>query len=533
MVARVGPKDFDVTIKFGGGLHTRASEDEIDPREAAGGRNFLLDLQNRELRRRPPFDFIAKVPNASEIRGGATRIAADGTVETLFQAGGTVYKWDGATGFSNVGSVNANAKLRGHWAAHNWTLDNKVLITDLAGVETVKEWDGVNLTTTAFTNQVSGSFGAFGARYLSVSNERAIFSNITDNGVPFPHMIVGSERGNHNKISVAQRPSSSLGAADPFFLLTPDLRPINGHVEAFGTTILSTERGRLFNLSGQDAKDFNFGEFYAGSAASGNESVVYIGNDVVYGRQGRVESVTDTNRFGDSEADDITAAISDQIEAYTGWRIVYNARLNRVYMFPEGVSEVWVFNTAMRGGQISPWMRWTTAHPLAFRPTFVMSMLDPADGLEYVFMGDASGNLFRMEGGGLGGDGGFADISMEWLTRLFSAPLNAEAFDIEGYIKYRRDMAATLTMRFEYAGKTVFNEAITLALLAATGTSYFGSNVHFGSNHHFGIPFRGRLVRQSFRPPGQASDLQLRIQIDGASSAGINEIGLRFRAASQ
>ena len=72
MVAKIKPTEESLTIKFGGGLHTRASEDEIDPREAADGANFLLDLENRELRNRPPFDLIGQVPNAGEIRGGGS-----------------------------------------------------------------------------------------------------------------------------------------------------------------------------------------------------------------------------------------------------------------------------------------------------------------------------------------------------------------------------------------------------------------------------------------------------------------------------
>ena len=31
MVQKIGPEELNVTIKFGGGMHTRASEDEIDP----------------------------------------------------------------------------------------------------------------------------------------------------------------------------------------------------------------------------------------------------------------------------------------------------------------------------------------------------------------------------------------------------------------------------------------------------------------------------------------------------------------------
>lgn len=535
MTKKVGPKDFDVTIKFGGGLHTRASEDEIDPREAADGHNFLLDAQNRELRNRPPFDLVGTVPNGAEIRGGGTLLKSDGTVSVLVQAGTSVYEWDGSTGFTLKGTVNSGAKLRGHWRSHNWTLDDKLLLTDLSLAEVVKEWDGTTLSNVSFLNGSASdaSFGAFYAKYLSVSDERAIFSHVKDGTGTYPHMLVGSERSLYATISVADRPASALSESDPFFLLMPDLKPINGHVEAFGQSILSTEKGKLFNLTGSSAKDFSFGEFYAGSAAAGEESLSYIGNDVIYGRQGRVESLTDTDRFGDSEADDLTKDIADQVSGYTGWRIVYNSRLNRAYLFPSGQSEVWVINTAMRGGEVSPWMRWTTQHSMAFQPTFVMSMLDPVDGLEYVFMGDASGNWYRMEGSGSAGDAGSANIEKEWLTKLHSAPLDTEINKIEGYIKYHKNAAATLTLFFEYAGQTAFTESVTITLGGLDSeTAHFGGDYYFGGDVYFGTAFENRLIRQKFLPPGQASDFQVRITSDGTSNIRINEIGLRFTAAS-
>jgi len=535
MSQKIKPKDFDVVIKFGGGLHTRASEDEIDPREAADGHNFLLDAENRELRNRTPFDLIGTVPNAAEIRGGATLLKADGTVSVLIQAGASVYEWDGQTTFTLKGTVNANAKLRGHWRSHNWALSNKVLITDLSLLEVVKEWDGTTFADVSFLNgsASSAAFGTFYAKYLNISNERAIFSHVRDAGSTSKHMVVGSTRSDYRTISVADRPSSSLSEADPFFLLMPDLRPINGHVEAFGTAIFSTEKGQLFNLSGSSAKDFSFEEFYAGSAASGDESLAYIGNDIIYGRQGRIESLTDTDKFGDSEANDLTTNVADQVQGYTGWRNVYNSRLNRAYLFPDDQSEVWVINTAMRGGEVSPWMRWTTQHDMAFQPTFVMSMLDPIDGLEYVFMGDASGNFYRMEGSGTAGDAGSSNIETEWLTKLYSAPLDTEFNKIEGYVKYHKNAAATLTLVFEYAGQTAFNETVTVTLPGLdTATAHFGGDYYFGGSVYFGTAFENRLIRQKFLPPGQASDFQVRATIDGTSDVRLNEIGLRFTAAS-
>src|SRR3990167_7219456 len=503
MVTKIRPEDVDVVLKFGGGLHTRASEDDINPREAADGNNFLLDLENRDLRNRPAFDLIGTVPNASEIRGGGSLLKSDGTVSTLFQAGTAVYEWDGLTAFTSKGTVGATAKLRGHWRTQNWQLADKLLLTDLSLVEVIKEWNGTTLSSTTFTNEAAAAFGNFYAKYLTISNERAVFAHVRDPSATTKHMIVGSERGNYTIITITDRPSSSLSEQDPFFLLSPDLKPINGLVEAFGSTIISTEKGQLFNLTGSSAKDFAFSDFYPGSAASGVESLSYVGNDIVYGRQGRIESVKDTDRFGDSEADDITSQIADEIEDYTGWIIVYNSRLNRTYCFPSGQSEVWVMNNAMRGGQLSPWMQWTTAHSLGFQPTFAMSMLDPQDGLEYVFMGDSGGNIYRLEGTGTSGDGGSQNITLSVTSKLFSAKLDASVYNVEGYIKYRKGDAATVTLTILYSGKSAFNQSITVTLQEPEDSPVYNGEYYYGGDNYYGVPFEGRLVRQPFAFAGQ------------------------------
>lgn len=551
MPAPVKPKDLDLKIKFGGGLHTRASADEIDAREAADGQNFLLDLDNRELRNRPPFDLIGTVPNAAEIRGGASLLKADGTVSTLIQAGGVVYEWNGATGFTQRGTCASTAKLRGHWRSHNWTLTNKVIITDLNLVDTVKEWDGTTFQSTTFTKEDATSFGSFYAKYVNIDDERAIFSNVISNATATPHLMVGSKVSDYTNISIANLPSSSLGNDDPFYLLTPDLRPINGMAVAFGAMIISSEKGRLFNLNGSSAKDFSFDTFFPGSYASGAESVSYIGTDIIYGRQGRIESARDTNTFGNSEADDLTKIIADQVGGYSGWTLAYNGRSQKVYCFPASHSEVWVFNPAMRTSRtlgsgvtsqfinnqdaevpkLSPWMRWKTDHALAFQPTFVMSMLDPSDGLEYVFMGDSAGRFYRMEGTGTS-DGGTTNISTSWTSKAFSAPLDAEAYQVEGFLKYRKkNTAATVVLTFLYAGRTAFDQAITLTLPAPTGQSYFGGAVYFGGSFYFGVPFSNRLIKQQFGVPGQASDFQ--VKVDTTGDVSLSELDFRFKVASQ
>lgn len=309
----------------------------------------------------------------------------------------------------------------------------------------------------------------------------------------------------------------------------PDLRPINGHVQAFGVTVFSTEEGRIFRLEGASAQDFAIADFYPGSAASGDESMVYIGNDVIYGRPGRIESIKDTERFGDTEADDLTLPVADQVRDFTGWTNVYNSRLNRVYMFPDDQSEVWVFDTAMRGSGLSPWMRWRTAHALAFQPTFVMAMLDPLDGLEYVFMGDSSGNFYRLEGTGTSGDAGTADIKVEWLTRLYSAQVDGEISQIEGFLKYRKKAdAAQIAIQLEYAGENVFDEFIIVDLPATIASSFYSDGFYYSDGNYYGVSFRERLARQQIFIPGGSNEFQVRVSADSTADIDLNEIGLRF-----
>lgn len=531
MVSKIGPTDGQISIRFGGGLHTRASEDQVDPVEATAGQNFSIDPGNRILQNRKPFDRVLTLPNGGAIRGGGTLLKSDGSISFLIQGGNTVYEWDGLASIVAKGTVNANAKLRGHWSTHNWTLGDKLILTDLALLETVKQWDGTTFSDVIFTDENSAPFGAFSAKYLVISNERAIFGYVKDSGATTPHMMVGAKAGDFTQITVSNRPASALNELDPFFLLTPDLKPINGLADAFGSLIVSSERGRLFNLAGSSAKDFSFNSFFPGSAASGSESITFIGKDVVYGRPGRIESVTDTDRFGDAENNDLTFKIAPSIETHAAWTIVYNSRTNTFYAFPQNKSEVWVAKTAMLGGTVSPWMKWTTTHALAYQPTFVMPMLDPQDGLEYIFMGDVFGNLYRLEGTGTGGDGGTDDIVMEWTTALFTPTVDANVYDIEGIIKYRKNEAATVTLTFLYSGSTAYDNAIIINVPAISGAPSYGGNFYYGGTF-YGAPFAGRFIRQQFAMPGQSNEFRVKVSVAGKTDIQISGIDLKFTASS-
>ena len=514
--------DNTIVLRFGGGIHSSASEDEINDREAAEGQNFILDLENRFLRNRKPFDLLGTAPNASQIRGFVNLLRSDGTTSMLVQAGNTVYSWDSTT-FTSVGSVNVASRLRGR-LEQNFQIDEKVLVTDLSLIEPVLQWDGTTLEPLP-TNLGS----PFKARYCVVDNERALFANVESNSSQTPHLLVGSKRSDASVLSVSDRPSSSRSLEDPFFIPISDLRAINGLEQAFGKVVMSTQKGSIFELLGSDATDFSLVPLYPRSAASGEEALRYVGNDMVYARGGRVESLIATEKFGDVRSDDLSVPISNDIEDLDNWTITYNQRNQRIYMTPRDVPEMWVYFKDLAQSGVSPWSKWKTSHSSSFQPSAMMNLLDPADGLEYVFFGDNLGNLYRMEGIGTT-DGGSAAIKTNWLSKLYSAPGDADTYDIEGWISYRKNEAATVTLKFEFAGYEVYDRSVTINIPAISNRPVFRGGLYFRDGNYFRAAFSERLTRQPVPVDGTANSFQVRVTSE--QDIQILEIGLNFNVAA-
>lgn len=531
MVGKIGAKkttlaqnDLGNRIRFGGGLSTRASPDEVNERDCTLGENFSLDYRNSEFRKRKQFDLAGTAPNGEQIQGFAQLIKRDGTRTLLVQAGPTVYSTDFTT-WTSVGTVDETARLRGP-RGHIFELDDVVIITDLAGIEPVYTWNGT--TFAAMTHNLAGTFKA---RYCIVADERAFYANVESNSVDTEHLIVGSERSDYANLSVSDRPSSSLGEADPFFLLSPDTKQINGFVAAFGLIAFSTKRGQMWKLSGASAKDFTIDPLFAGSAADGDEAVVYVGNDVHFGRAGRLESLAATDRFGDVETDDLSVGISEDITDLDGWTIVYNSREQKVYYHADGDEALWVFHKALAGSDLSPWSKWTTRHSMSFDPTCMMALVDPADGLEYIFCGDDSGNVYRLDGSGSGGDGGTASIRAFRRSALFSSPGFSETYDMEGMLKYRAGLAASVTVRILWQGQRVFNTVLDLSIPAVTDYEFYGGSSYYGDGSVYGSATDGKIIHERFTVPGQSADYQVEVEIDGTSEFAITELALAFSVA--
>lgn len=407
-------KDFFVQLNYGGGLNTSVDPKDIHPRECQAGENFDLGLGITSFKPRKAFDLLATAPNAQPIQGFIELIEADGTVTVCVQAGPTIYQWDGNQVFTQVGTCAASSRLRGTRYSTS-LVDNFVIITDLELLSPVLQWDGSTLST--FSTNLGT---AFYSRYCVVNLERAWFGNVQANSET-PHLVVASARmasataAAVGTLTTSNRPSDALGAGDAFYLPMPDLGSINGMISAFDQLIFSTTNGSIWRLDGSSSKDYAFIPLYADSGAAGDEALVFIGNDALYGRPGKIEAIVPTLAFSDVQALNASRWIAPDIADVTGWTLVYNPRIQRIYAWAENGNEVWAMDRTLYDlsknnltgivktqDGLSPWMKWTTTYGNQdFRPTCAMLVRNPTNGLDQVLFGDANGNIYQLEGDGV------------------------------------------------------------------------------------------------------------------------------------
>lgn len=536
-------KPHEILLRFGAGLNTRASPQDIDPSECADGQNYGLALGDKKFFRRPPFDLAGTATNGGPIRGFAQLEKADDTFSTVVQAANVLYEWDGIDSFTQIGTVDASARIRGA-NQQNWPLGTPVvIITDLAEREPVFTWDGTNKTVLAH-----GLSDDFYARYCNVENDRAYYANIKA-GTSTPHLLVASAREDYTDIAVtgdsARGSASSIGAGDAFWLTAPDLKYVNGMTTAFGLLVFSTRRGRIYKFTGSDSTDALIKVLFPDSGATGDQPIVYIGNDFAYGRPAGIETLFASEKLGDVGVDDLTRHIAPSVSEADGWDLYYLSRFQKVYCFPDNEDVLYVLHkdfidedirrVAERTdpGRLSPWSPWATDHALAYRPTATMVMRDPRDGLENVFMGDSNGSIYRLEGTG-GQDGGTTDIKTERLSQLLTFPPGTE-FDVSGKINYRKTGAGTVTLTFEHSGQSIFDQPITVNIESPDSFPVFGeggaTTYYFGAaDTYFGIKFEKRLTRQIFNTAGKADELQVRVTNTSGVELVIDSIYMQFKS---
>lgn len=516
-------QDMAFTLKFGGGINSAASEDDVNQIEATYGQNFVLDYKNRNLSPRSPIALLGQAPNAGRINGFVNLVDSDGVATILVQAGANVYKWSESGGFILQTTVSSSARLRGH-LHHYWPLDDAVIITDLALVSNVLLWDGSSVTT--MTHNLTGDFKA---KYCWVDNERAYFGNVISNSVATPHMIVVSKLSDYQTLSITARPSSSLGADDPFYLLTPDLRPINGMIGFYSGIAVSSEKGSIYNITGSDSTDASINPFFPRSYATGNESMAYAGNDVIYGRLGRIESLISTQNYGDVATDDLTIPIKPDLTNLSNWLMAYNSRTQKIYIHADNDDSIWQYSKDVSSSDVSPWVKLTTSNSFGMLPTTMMSMIDPDDNLEYIFMGDENGFIYKIEGEQGQPDCGSNNIETTWRSGIMKLAQGYLADKFDGYISYRALTDTTVTIKFIFGGSYSSTDTFTVELKGASGGAYFGGAYYFGdSGTFFGSQFSGSFKREAIAPSGTGEEIQIEISHTGTAFFEINEIGVRF-----
>ena len=503
-------------IDFGGGIN-ELNDINIPVTDAIDGQNFELGLGNTKLRPRAPFDLVGTAPNASQIHGIHQLIKRDGTKTSLVAAGTDIYTVDGAT-WTDVGNVDASAEFYDF----AWELDQYIILTDRAKEDVLKKWDG-----TTFSDLTTGLGTPLYAKYGLVANGRAILANITDDTTEVPHMLLLSAFENPESYDTSSRAGSGGFATgnEAAYLLTPDLRPINGLIEFQQDIVISTEGGKLFRLVGNDATNYQFVDYYAGSSALGDNSFVNAGNDVYYLRQGGViESLVSTDRYGDVGTDDISLPLRTTVNEQTSARVVYDQRRRKIYWFVQ--SKVLVLFKDLLGTDQSPWAIYRTNHPSNFNTISVRYMDAPEtnDDSESVYFGDEDGNLFQMSGTGVG-DAGSYDI-----TTIRKLPLQGFNYDavLSGRVYYRRLTECSLNIVLEW-GDEQSETDISIPLRGVDagdlGAFYAASSFYAGDSYYAqGISGGGAPSSKGFSAAGQGSSVFATLEVTSSGPFEIDYI---------
>lgn len=503
-------------LTFNGGLNEQ-DDTQVQPVECTSGYNFELALGNTHLRARKPFDLLGTATNAGSLNGIIQLIKADNTETTLVQAGDTVYLWNGTSTFTSKGAVTATSQLRGV----TWTLGGYSVITDLAKLTVVKQWDGTSLTslTTGLLNPLYAKYGVVYLNRVWLFNVKA--------GTDTPHLMVASAfeaPTSYDSSKRAQDSSFSTGN-EAFYMVTPDLQPINGVCVFFNTLIISTVGGRLYKLSGVDSMDFAWEPFYSGSSAIGTETVASIGNDVVYMRTGGViESLRSTMNFGDVETDDLSRWIPTTTSGLTDCITIYDQQRQKVYFFA-GSNKVLVFFKDLAESGLSPWSVYKTDHTSSFSATTAIYMRQPGGSAYYVYWADSSGRLYQMDGTG-DGDPSTTNINTQRRSKLIKTVESARG--VRGRVDYKRKADIDLLMDFEWADDYAVNRCTVPLDGPPVGDpgGYFGGSSYFGGLFYFnsGFFYSDRISSKGFAAIGRGSGFYLTLTVQSTQQFDILKI---------
>lgn len=511
-------------LTFEGGLNQQ-DVTLVHPSECIEGYNFELGAKNTHFNPRKPFDKDGTATNAAAINGFIQLIKNDDTETTLVQSGDIVYLWDRTT-FTSKGTVSSGSRLRGTV----WTLGGYSVITDIMKLTVVKKWDG-----TSFTTLTTGLADSLYAKYSVVHLGRMWMFNVKA-GTDTPHLCVASEFENPESYDTVKRAKDSTFSTgnEAFYMVTPDLRPINGVALFYDTLFVSTVGGRLWKLTGTNSKDFAWVAFYAGSSAIGTETMSVIGDDVIYMKKdGVIESLRATETYGDIKTDDLSRWIRSTVEGLTDSIVVYDQTRQKVYFFI-GSNKLLVLYKEMFDTQLSPWSVYKTDASTGFATNAAIYMRQPAGTNYYVYWGDGVGNIYQMEGSSAG-DSGTTSIETYRKSRIFDKLERADGsmFDpdidvLRGRVYYRRVADIDLLLDVEWAVDYSINRCLVPldGPALADSAAYFSGPAYFGGSFYFntGFQFSQRTSTKGFSHVGKGPGFYLSTTVQSKQEFDIMKI---------
>src|SRR3989337_522079 len=228
--------------------------------------------------------------------------------------------------FDNKGTATNAASINGF-----------VQLITSADVEKSRDGSALTTLTTGLGVDLYAKYGLVHLGRMWLFNVKA--------GNDTPHLLVASafETPTSYNTTLRAKDSSFSTGNEAFYMVTPDLRPINGVAPFYGTLIISTEGGGLWKLSGTSSVNFQWDPFYPGSFATGTETTILTGDDVFYMKKGGgVESVRSTDTYGDIKGDDLSRWIRPTVENLTDCISVYDQQRQKVYFFA-GSNKLLVF----------------------------------------------------------------------------------------------------------------------------------------------------------------------------------------------
>lgn len=512
------------------------------PGECSEGANFDLEAFRTSFVPRPCYDLKGTATNAGKLTGLLQLVKRDGTETTLTVNGSKVYLWDGASSFTDKGTVTTDALLRGEY----WSLGEYLVITDLNLNNVVKTWDGTTFGDMTHT----GVVGDLSAKFAIVHLNRIWLFNIKQGSTSYPHMILVCKFEDPTNWDIATRggPTTVGGGAfvtglEAFYLLTPDLKPINGVCLFQNQLIFSTDKGRIWSLTGSSAATFQVLDFSDTSPAIGTETVISMGSDVILPRQGNaITLLYATQAYGNVLQANVAHWIPSTLGAVTTYnQIVYDITNQRVLFFVNGKVLVLYKDILAqdRGALVagpSPWSVYTTQDSAAFNTLAAKYMLRPGTSTYSVFFGDSAGRIFDLYGTGTTGDAGSSSNTVQASRR--SRHVGVEILNpwpymeenLTGRVVYRRNVEVDLTVTLDWDDEynTTHNVVRLQGPAANDSSPYFGGSFYYGGTSYYnqGALATRRVSSININPGGKGPGFYMTVSANTGAPFQVDHIEL-------